>query len=111
MILGAVKLIRDLAYLPPIPPAVTYRTLTLIEVQEFLREDDTDKFSYIPWIRTCDWFAKRLMRNARKKGIPMLYVVLENDICHAINAVRTKDAGLIFIEPQHDTIMTLDEIY
>lgn len=113
LLMGAMKLVGMLPVVVPYYPNFPFKTPSLEEVRLFLEEDDTSGFTYIPGVRTCDWFAKRLKSNGRRRGIPILYITLEreSDSNHAINAVRTADYGLVFIEPQQDRIMTREEVY
>ena len=70
------------------------------ELRKFLLEDQTDKIVYKEDIFSCADYAELLQHNAENKNIhcAWVYVDLLNSIGHSLNAFRTVDQGLIFID-------------
>lgn len=80
------------------------------EMLEFLSTDQTDKDEYVLGKYTCVNFAADLKNNALNAGFNCGYVVIffqPINFSHAVNCFNTTDFGLIFIEPQEDSIVTL----
>ncbi|MFA5367450.1 MAG: hypothetical protein WC333_06195 [Dehalococcoidia bacterium] len=80
------------------------RDPTYSELKQFIKEDDTDKNEYMDGTFTCSDFAASLNNNAVQLGYNAAYVYIAypDGSGHAINAFKTVDKGLIFIEPQFD---------
>jgi len=74
------------------------------QLENFLSDDGTDSHPYILYgsdSYICTDFAEQLYNNAETKGIRAAFVVVwyENDpIGHAINAFRTTDRGLVYVD-------------
>lgn len=89
---------------PPFQGAnlVSYETSTdptWAELLHFIREDRTDRNAYVPGIYMCGDCARDVHNNAEQAGIRAAYVAvrLPGDY-HALNAFRTTDRGLVFID-------------
>ncbi|MBA7683922.1 hypothetical protein ES703_92310 [subsurface metagenome] len=80
----------------------TAKNPTWQELQAFLREDKTDKNLYVLDIYVCGGFAQDLHNNAEARGIRAAFVVVhyqdETIDSHAINAFKTVDKGLVYID-------------
>lgn len=80
----------------------TAKDPTWKELQEYLREDKTDKNLYVPDVYVCGGFARDLHNNAEARGIRAAFVVVhyyDQDIeSHALNAFKTVDEGLVYID-------------
>lgn len=70
------------------------------QLKTFLREDKTDKNLYIPGIYECGNYAQDLHNNAEAKGIRAAFVTVHfhNEKPHALNAFKTLDKGLVYID-------------
>jgi hypothetical protein len=76
------------------------------ELEEFLREDDTDTIPYDFSSFVCADFAERLHNNAEQAGLRTAYVTITLGPCdyyptiggHALNAFDTTDEGLVFVD-------------
>ncbi len=69
------------------------------ELLEFLREDKTDENTYVPDVYVCRHFARDLHNNAELAGIRAAYVAVNlPGAAHALNAFKTTDRGLVFID-------------
>lgn len=73
---------------------------TWLELRAFLQEDDTDKNLYIDGVYMCGSFAEDLHNNAETAGIRAAFVVIHfyNAPSHAVNAFKTVDQGLVYID-------------
>ena len=80
------------------------RDPTYSEMKRLVREDETDKNEYIEGSYSCTDFAASLNNNVVQLGYNAAYVYIAypDGSGHAINAFKTVDRGLIFIEPQFD---------
>lgn len=71
------------------------------ELKSFLERDPTDQEIYNALTHACGVFAEELQNNAEAKGIRAAYVDIgfagQSDH-HAINAFRTTDYGLVYID-------------
>jgi hypothetical protein len=67
---------------------------------DFLKEDKTDKHLYVLGEYECGNFAQDLHNNAEDRGIRAAFVVVHfhNDPSHALNAFKTTDRGLVYID-------------
>jgi len=85
------------------------RNPTYQELLVFLAQDNTDQIPYDPAKFVCADYAERLHNNAEKAGIRAAYVVVEFSTTyqtfvspfgysHALNAFRTTDRGLVFVD-------------
>jgi hypothetical protein len=72
---------------------------TWAQLSDFLLEDRTDQKAYVPGVYVCSDFARDVHNNAERAGIRAAYAVVElpSDY-HALNAFRTTDRGLVFID-------------
>jgi hypothetical protein len=71
------------------------------ELEDFLKTDQTDEKLYISDEYTCGNFAEDIFNNAEEKGIKAAIVLLTFDnqtAGHAINAFKTTDYGLVYID-------------
>ena len=69
------------------------------ELLDFLREDKTDENTYVPDVYVCRHFARDLHNNAELAGIRAAYVAVKlPGAAHALNAFKTTDRGLVFID-------------
>ena len=76
------------------------------EVLEFIHEDKTNLHAYDETNFNCVDYADMLIRNAMQEGIFMCSVyLLFNDGAHSIVAVNTTDKGIVYIEPQDDSVI------
>ncbi|HYA31266.1 MAG TPA: hypothetical protein VED67_00800 [Thermodesulfovibrionales bacterium] len=74
---------------------------TWAELKFFLEGDRTDKETYDPLTHACGVFAEELYNNAEARGIKAAYVdigLVGQEDHHAINAFRTTDYGLVYID-------------
>ncbi|MEM1573051.1 MAG: hypothetical protein QXY96_01060 [Candidatus Methanomethylicaceae archaeon] len=86
----------------------TIRDPTYEEVMEFIAMDQTDKNEYIQGKYECVDFAKDVKNNAFNKGYKCGFVLIFfPQGGHAVVCFNTTDKGLIFIEPQDDSIVDL----
>jgi hypothetical protein len=78
---------------------------TWLELRAFLRDDKTDKNLYVPGVYECGNYAQDLHNNAEAQGIRAAFVAVHfhNDQPHAINAFKTLDKGLVYIDVTGDT--------
>jgi len=84
------------------------------DAQEFLKQDRTDKETYVPERFDCDDFARNVYNNARNYG---LFVKKENwawaeltvpgSPGHALNLYVNKNQIVVFIETQTDEETTI----
>jgi archaellum component FlaC len=81
---------------------------TWLELRTFLLEDKTDKHLYIPGEYECGNFAVELHNNAEAAGIRAAFVGIHftNELPHAINAFKTIDLGLVYIDVTGSTSPT-----
>ena len=71
------------------------------ELKEFLLADPTDDKTYIKDIFDCSQFAEMLHNKAEAQGIKATFVAVnfrESDIGHALNAFKTTDKGLVYVD-------------
>jgi len=75
------------------------------ELEAFLLADKTDKKLYVPGVYECGNFARDLHNNAEAKGIRAAFVAVDflSGIPHALNAFKTLDMGLVFIDNNGQT--------
>jgi hypothetical protein len=85
------------------------KTPTLLELERWLEEDETDRISYSYPNFICGDFAVMLSQHAKLKGWDMGIVAIRGytedltSYAHAINAIKTVE-GLVYIEPQDDSV-------
>jgi len=80
------------------------------ELVKFLEEDDTDEYKYIEEndYFVCVDFSDMLIKRLAEKGYFSCIVYLDfegSENAHSIVAVRTKEYGVVYIEPQLDKII------
>ena len=68
------------------------------QLLEFLRSDPTDTRTYIVGEWVCVCFAEELHNNAERAGIRCALVTVELEELHALNAFRTSDHGMVFVD-------------
>jgi septal ring factor EnvC (AmiA/AmiB activator) len=80
------------------------RNPTWEELLDFLEEDKTDKKLYVSGEYECGNFAQELHDNAESHGIRAAFVVVHfyEDLSHALNAFKTTDRGLVYIDDTGD---------
>ena len=84
------------------------RDPTYQEALQFTDSDQTDKNQYNEETYTCANFAADFKNNAFEGGYRCGYVVIEfPETAHAIVCFNTTNRGLVFIEPQFDSAITL----
>jgi hypothetical protein len=84
------------------------RNPTYQEMKDFLRRDTTDLHVYAGSY-DCENFASDVCNNAEAEGIRAAVVLLRfGETGHEIVAFETTDKGLIFIEPQNDSEVTVE---
>lgn len=89
---------------PPFQGAdiINYETAsnpTWAELLDFLLEDKTDERAYVPGVYMCGDFARDVHNNAERSGIRAAYVAVDfSGDDHALNAFKTVDRGLVFID-------------
>ncbi|MBI2850281.1 MAG: hypothetical protein HYX80_04465 [Chloroflexi bacterium] len=92
----------------PVSRLVETHNPTYSELMAFLAEDKTDGKPYIEGEYVCFEYAAELNNNADVRGLQAAYVRLRSDDWgHAVVAFETVDKGLIFIEPQSDSVVNL----
>ena len=86
------------------------------EIINFLEMDTTDENEHLPWY-TCGHFTRSLAHNASEYNISMGAAILSDHPVfggkwnsHIINYIDI-NGTVYFIEPQHDYIMKLDEVF
>ena len=79
---------------------ITANNPTWKELLDFLSEDRTDKKLYVVDVYMCGSFAQELHNNAEAQGIRAAFVAIHfyNEVPHAINAFKTTDRGLVYID-------------
>lgn len=96
------------AYLPKKPATSsthTFRSITWLELADFLSRDHTNWNEYVPGEYVCTDFAIDLVENALKDNIKAWIVSVDfttGDIGHAFVAFETSDKGIVYVEPQGD---------
>ena len=87
---------------------------------DFLEEDDTDKNLYIDNVYMCGSYAQDLHNNAEANGIRAAFVAIHfhEGNPHALNAFKTLDRGLVYIDvtgssestvlEHHDTVVVVE---
>jgi len=83
------------------------RNPTWQELKDFLRDDLTNEKSYDRANYNCQGFTLELRDHARDLGWRSAFISVSyegKDIGHAFNAFETSDEGLIYIEPQKDSV-------
>lgn len=86
----------------------TIRDPTYKEVMEFIAMDQTNKNEYVQGKYECVDFAADVKNNAFNKGYRCgLVLIYFPEGGHAIVCFNTIDRGLIFIEPQDDSVVEL----
>jgi len=82
------------------------RNPTWEELLDFLEEDETDKNLYVSDEYECGNFAQELHDNAESRGIRAAFVVIHfyDDVSHGLNAFKTTDRGLVYIDVTGDTV-------
>ena len=82
---------------------------TYQEALQFISSDPTNENAYLEGRYTCTDFATDFWNNAVSKGYVCGYVIIyfPSGQSHAIDCFNTTDNGLIFIEPQTDSVVKL----
>ena len=70
------------------------------QLKIFLGADETDQDLYLWGSQMCGYFAEKLHNNAEAAGIKCAFVALNlgNEDYHTLNAFKTIDSGLVFID-------------
>lgn len=83
------------------------RDPTYGEAIKFIKEDKTDRIEYNQTF-VCTDYSAMFKTNAFNAGFRCFYVTIDfENYGHAIVAFNTTDQGMIYIEPQHDDIVTV----
>ena len=79
---------------------MSLRDPTWQDLVEFLKEDETDTYIYRAGEFDCSGFAITLRDHAIARGFRCAYVEIEfnSSVGHALNAFRTSDKGLVFVD-------------
>ena len=81
-------------------------------MQEFLKEDKTDLFKYLPEWFDCDDFSFRLMGQLSIPGWSDIAFGIATSTVHAYNCVVASDngkLGVYIIEPQTDDLVLAEK--
>ena len=85
----------------------------LTELKQFLEEDDTDKYFYVPLYFDCDDFAIMLQVRALKKGYIMNIALVDTNgdgrADHVMNLAILNTKQYVLIEPQTDRIWVIND--
>ena len=103
-------ILMDVAAMSPTVLAVApSRSPTFQEAEQFIISDQTNANQYLEGRYVCTDFATDFSNNAVSTGYVCGYVIVyfPNGQCHAIDCFNTTDRGLIFVEPQTDSIIQL----
>jgi len=77
----------------------TSRNPTWAQLLDFLQRDTTDRNAYVTGVYMCGDFARDVHNNAERAGIRAAYVAVKLPSgYHALNAFKTTDRGLVFID-------------
>ena len=77
----------------------TSRNPTWAQLLDFLQRDKTDRNAYVTGVYMCGDFARDVHNNAERAGIRAAYVAVKLPSgFHALNAFKTTDRGLVFID-------------
>jgi hypothetical protein len=79
----------------------TAKDVSFAELRSFILEDATDDGVYLLGVRDCVDFAEQVHNNAERAGIKAAFVTVNfegEEIGHALNAFKTTDGGLVFID-------------
>lgn len=88
------------------------------ELMDFLADDKTDEIPYSRPDFMCHHFSLTLRENANKQGLRCAWVEVGSvpaeggmglNYAHAITAFNTTDRGIIYIDPQDDSICQIRE--
>ena len=83
---------------------------TYSELSEFLAHNEVSENQYVYGEYTCWNFTCDLLEDAHEADIPMVHIELGLDTgWHVIVAAVTSDKGLVFIEPQNDSQVYVEE--
>lgn len=75
------------------------RNPTWSQLRDFLLKDKTDGKVYVPGVYMCGDYARDVHNNAERAGIRAAYVAVDlPGTDHALNAFKTTDRGLVFID-------------
>jgi len=86
------------------------RNPTEQEMWSFIGSDRTDEIRYSTRFFTCHHFTATVKMNSFEAGYLCYYVYVEfKNLAHACIAFNTTDSGIIFIEPQTDRIVNVEE--
>ncbi|MCL2642939.1 MAG: hypothetical protein FWD52_05470 [Candidatus Bathyarchaeota archaeon] len=87
----------------------TIRNPTYDEMMAFLVADKTDQNVYDTNTYNCYDYTKDVCKNAMDQGYRVGFVYLYfKDSAHALVCFDTVDRGLVFVEPQYDTIVNVE---
>ncbi len=80
-------------------------------IKDFLRKDKTNEEEYDEFHFNCVDYTQRLVNNLFSEGIYSCYTYIEfENGGHAIVAINTTDKGVIYVEPQDDSIIYSMEV-
>lgn len=81
---------------------------TWSQLKAFLRADSTDDRNYSKFEFNCTDFSEMLHNRAENKGIKTAFVAVtfsDRDIGHALNAFKTTDKGLVYVDCTGPTLL------
>jgi hypothetical protein len=109
LIILAIILMDVAAFSPEALAGDSSHSPTYKEALQFISSDQTNENIYLEGRYTCNNFATDFWNNAVSKGYVCGYVVIyfPSGQSHAIDCFNTTDNGLIFIEPQTDSVVKL----
>jgi hypothetical protein len=85
------------------------RDPTYQEVLDFVEADQTDKILYDLKSFNCFDFSAAVKKNAFDLGYRAFFVYIEFKVTsHSVVAFNTTDEGIVFVEPQHDKVLSLE---
>ena len=85
----------------------------LTELKQFIKEDDTDKYLYIPEYFDCDDFAIMLQVRALQKGYILNIALVDSDgdrrPDHVVNLAYLNTKQYVLIDPQTDEMIVIND--
>lgn len=82
----------------------------LEEVLVFLSSDRTDEHEFQEDSFDCEYFTRMLIKNASRNGLDAYSVIIKWEdmfLGHNIVGFDTRDAGMVFVEPQSDEVIDI----
>lgn len=83
---------------------MSYKLCSLADINYFLKQDRTNRYEYKNEIFDCDNFSYRLMGQfSIPEWSPLAFGICWTNL-HALNIIVSEARGILFIEPQKDTV-------